>query len=69
MSIQAQTRTQSDKFQCGKCDLRFGKKDDLIIHEHEDHVNISATVTTGDDETDVQYKETLVSHVAMFLTR
>ena len=53
-----QENLQSQKSQCGKCDLSFESKDDLIIHEHEDHTNTAAEVINVGDITEDESEET-----------
>ena len=47
---------QADQFQCSKCEIIYNHKDDLIIHEHEDHVE-TISVTNVDEITDDHSEE------------
>ena len=40
-----------------KSESTFENKDDLIIHEHEDHSNITSVVINGDEKRDDQSEE------------
>ena len=48
---------QNENFKCSKCDKKFKNKDDLIIHEHEDHRNTLEVVINDDKIPDDQCKE------------
>ena len=48
---------EREKFKCNKCELVFENKDDLTIHEHEDHITRTNLNGHDADAEDDQFEE------------